>query len=136
MPLLLWARKGRDQDRKVGVSTFIVLGNFKNMINRLQYLSELLEKSPRDSFLLFALAKELESAGNDGQSLVYYLRLKEYDPAYVGLYYHLGKLYERQEDFQNAIQTYKQGIQISLAAGDRHAQSELQGALLNLEDPE
>lgn len=106
------------------------------MTNRLQQLIDLLDKSPKDSFLLFALAKEYESAGNEGQSLEYYLRLREYDPAYVGLYYHLGKLYEKQEDFQNAIQTYKQGIQISRETGDRHAQSELQGALLNLEDPE
>ncbi|MFN0173245.1 MAG: tetratricopeptide repeat protein [Saprospiraceae bacterium] len=105
-------------------------------ITRLQYLHKLLESTPKDSFVLFALAKEHESAGDDIQSLSFYLRLKESDPAYIGTYYHLGKLYERQEDFQNAILIYKQGIEISRNAGDRHAMSELQGALLNLEDPE
>ncbi|MBC7777602.1 MAG: tetratricopeptide repeat protein [Phycisphaerae bacterium] len=103
---------------------------------RLQYLNKLLEASPNDSFVLFALAKEYEGVGDDTQSLSFYLRLKEADPTYIGTYYHLGKLFERQEDFQNAILTYKQGIEISRKAGDRHAMSELQGALLNLEDPE
>ena len=106
------------------------------MINRLQYLTQLLESSPNDSFVLFAVAKEHENAGDELQALSFYLRLKEADAAYVGLYYHLGKLYERQEDFENAILTYKQGIEVSRKAGDRHAMSELQAALLNLEDPE
>ncbi len=106
------------------------------MSTRLQYLTQLLEASPKDSFVLFALAKEHEGAGDANQALLFYLRLLEVDPNYVGTYYHLGKLYEQQEDFQNAILTYKQGIDISRKAGDRHAMSELQGALLNLEDPE
>ena len=105
-------------------------------ITRLQYLNQLLEASPQDSFLLFALAKEYESMGDDTQSLSFYLRLKATDPTYIGTYYHLGKLYEQKEDFQNAILSYKQGIEISRQAGDRHALSELQEALLNLEDPE
>ncbi len=103
---------------------------------RLLYLQKLIEASPNDSFILFALAKEYEGTGDEAQSLSFYLRLKETNPSYVGTYYHLGKLYEGQEDFQNAILTYKQGIEISRQAGDRHAMSELQGALLNLEDPE
>ncbi|MFN0213767.1 MAG: tetratricopeptide repeat protein [Saprospiraceae bacterium] len=106
------------------------------MTNRLNYLSKLLETSPQDSFVLFALAKEFENIGDDAQSLNFYLRLKDSDPSYIGTYYHLGKLYERQEDFQNAILTYKQGIEFSRQAGDRHAMSELQAVLFNLEDPE
>lgn len=106
------------------------------MTNRLQYLAQLLEASPKDSFVLFAIAKEHESENDDAQAVDFYLRLKETDPAYVGLYYHLGKLYERQQEVEKAILTYKQGIETSRHAGDRHAMSELQGALLNLEDPE
>lgn len=106
------------------------------MTNRLQYLTDLLESSPNDSFVCFALAKEYEGMGDDGQALSFYLRLQTADPEYIGTYYHLGKLYERQQDHQNAVLSYKQGIEISRKAGDRHAMSELQGALLNLEDPE
>lgn len=104
------------------------------MTNRLQYLEQLHEASPQDAFVLFALAKEYEGNRDDAQALSFYLRLKEVDPAYVGLYYHLGKLYERADDLPNAIETYKQGIEASKLAGDRHAMSELQGALMNLTD--
>lgn len=132
----MWARKGREREKKHNDFSTFVLGNFKKMIDRRQYLHQLLEASPKDSFLLFALAKEYENAGDDAQATALYLQLKASDPVYVGLYYHLGKLYERQHDFQNAISTYKQGIEISRSLQDRHAMSELQGALLNLEDPE
>ena len=106
------------------------------MINRFQYLQQLLEASPNDSFVLFALAKEYEGQADAGKALELYLRLQEIDPDYVGLYYHLGKLFESQKDYQKAIQTYKQGIAVSRKAGDQHAANELGGALLNLEDPD
>ena len=104
------------------------------MSQRLQHLSRLLESSPNDAFILFALAKEHEGLHNQEEALAFYLRLLEADPGYVGLYYHLGKLYEQQQDFDKAVLTYKQGIEVSKKAGDRHAMSELGGALLNLED--
>ncbi len=106
------------------------------MINRFQYLQQLLEASPTDSFLLFAMAKECEGQGEASNALDYYLRLQEADPNYVGLYYHLGKLYENLGNDQKAILTYKKGIDISRNAGDQHAASELSGALLNLADPD
>jgi len=106
------------------------------MTQRLQHLTRLLESSPNDAFILFALAKEHEGLHNQAEALAFYLRLQEADPGYVGLYYHLGKLYEQQQDFDKAVLTYKQGIAVSKKAGDRHAMNELGGALLNLEDPE
>lgn len=106
------------------------------MSQRLQHLTQLLESAPNDAFLLFAVAKEHEGLHNEAEALAFYLRLQETEPGYVGLYYHLGKLYEKQQAFDQAVQTYKRGIEISKKAGDRHAMSELNGALLNLEDPE
>jgi tetratricopeptide (TPR) repeat protein len=106
------------------------------MTDRFQYLQQLLAASPKDNFVLFALAKECESHEDDAQALFFYLQLQESNPNYVGLYYHLGKLYEKLKDDQKAIQTYKKGIEISKIAGDRHAANELSGALLNLEDPD
>ena len=106
------------------------------MTNRLEYLQKLLESTPNDPFLLFAIAKEHENDQNKDQALMFYLQLKSSDPSYIGTYYHLGKLYELEKDVQNAILTYKEGIEMSRQAGDRHALSELQGALLNFEDIE
>lgn len=109
---------------------------YLKMSKRLPYLLQLLESSPTDSFVLFAIAKEYENAADPAQALSYYKKLHDTDPAYVGLYYHLGKLYEQQQDAGNAISTYKQGIEVARKVSDFHALSELQGALLNLEDPE
>lgn len=105
-------------------------------MTRLEQLQQLLEASPADSFLLFAIAKEHEKLQSDTQALSYYLRLKEQDPNYVGLYYHLGKLYERQGKFQQAWAIYSEGMAVAKAAGDQHAQSELAGARLELGDEE
>ena len=106
------------------------------MSKRLPYLLQLLESSPSDSFVLFAVAKEYENADDLAKALEYYEKLRNTDPAYVGLYYHLGKLHEQQQAFENAVAAYKQGIEVARKASDFHALSELQGALLNLEDPD
>lgn len=106
------------------------------MTQRFEYLTQLLTASPNDTFVLFALAKECEKGGDKENALKFYLQLQNTDPNYVGLYYHLGKLYEGKGELQQAIQTYKKGIEICRIAGDQHSASELGGALLNLEDPD
>lgn len=102
------------------------------MNTRLLQLLEMLESSPDEPFLLFAIAKEYESAGDEQQALAFYLRLMATDPNYVGLYYHLGKLYESLDDPEKAAETYRAGIERCNMTGDQHALSELQGALLNV----
>lgn len=97
---------------------------------------QLLETAPADSFVLFAVAKEYENAADTAGALEYYQKLHAADPGYVGLYYHLGKLHEQMQNPDEAIATYKEGIETARRASDFHALSELQGALLNLEDPE
>ena len=81
------------------------------MSQRLQYLLQLAESTPVDSFVLFAIAKEYEKSGESTLALEYYEKLRSTDPGYVGLYYHLGKLFEQNQDHQNAVLTYKQGIE-------------------------
>jgi tetratricopeptide (TPR) repeat protein len=109
---------------------------YQKMSKRLPYLLQMLETSPADSFVLFAIAKEYESTGDADKAFEFYEKLRATDPSYVGLYYHLGKLFEQKQDFENAVSTYKQGIETARKASDFHSLSELQGALLNLEDPD
>jgi len=97
-------------------------------MNRLEQLKNLLADAPEDSFITFAIAKEYEKEGNTGEALKCYLTIAEHDPEYVGLYYHLGKLYEERGDTLTAISTYEQGMNIAKAAGDDHAYNELVGA--------
>lgn len=105
-------------------------------MDRLERLLQFLEESPQDNFLLFALAKEYEKSGNDVQALSYYEKLATANENYVGLYYHLGKLHERQNAPQQAFAVYSKGMEIARRTGDRHAFSELAAARLNLGDEE
>lgn len=100
------------------------------MTHRLPLLLQLLEANPDDAFALFALAKEYEGQGEAATALDYYLRLRRANPGYVGLYYHLGKLYEQLDRPDEALETYRTGIETARQAGDDHARRELQGAFL------
>lgn len=105
----------------------------KKETNRLEQLKEMLEASPTDSFLLFALAKEFEKIGELEHALEKYQFLIAHDVQYVGAYYHLGKLLERKEAMNEALKIYTQGIQIAKDQRDEHAARELATAKLNLE---
>jgi tetratricopeptide (TPR) repeat protein len=102
-------------------------------MTRLDKLFGFLESQPNEPFLLFAIAKEYESAGDDTNALDYYQKLQAGTPQYVGLYYHLGKLFERKGEPQNALSTYKTGIEVAQKERDFHALSELKGAKMNLD---
>ncbi len=100
---------------------------------RMQQLLELLQSSPDDSFLLFAIAKEHEGAGELDEALAQYRILEEKDPGYVGLYYHLGKLLEHLEQPEAAKAAYEKGMETAKQAGDRHAWNELSAAHMDME---
>lgn len=102
------------------------------MTPRHQQLLELHAASPEDAFILFALAKECENAGDNASALEHYIQLQELHPGYIGLYYHLGKLYELLDDENRAAEVYRAGIELGKNTGDRHATSELMGALANI----
>ena len=102
--------------------------------NRLQQLKQMLQDSPDDAFLLFALAKEYEKQGQEEEALAFYQKLKQQHPDYVGLYYHLGKWHERQEEWESAVSTYREGLDVAQAQQHRDAAAELRAALDNLED--
>ncbi len=102
-------------------------------MTRLSLLQQMLESAPNDAFTLFATAKEYEKATDDQQALQYYERLRQADPDYVGLYYHLGKLLERMEQPARALDAYTQGVAVARKIGDLHALSELNSAKMDLE---
>jgi len=101
--------------------------------SRLDKLLRFLQESPKDSFLAFAIAKEYETAGQINKALNYYNNLKNNDPEYIGVYYHLGKIYEMIQQETLAKETYTQGINLAKKQGDFHSLSELNNARTNLE---
>jgi len=102
--------------------------------DRLTQLLQFLAENPKDSFLIYAIATEYVNKGEEATALSYFEKLLENDPNYVGTYYHLGKLYERLERFEEAFETYKNGKIIAKSTGKQHAYNELLGAENMLRD--
>ncbi len=99
---------------------------------RIEYLSALLKDNPGDSFVLFALGKEHQNAGELEQALDFFEKLSVADPNYTGLYFHLTKLYHELGQIENATKIALKGVQITRQQGDQHAYSELNGLILEL----
>ena len=94
------------------------------MSKRLEQLMSMLENSPNEAFILFAIAKEYEKYDLDKEAFQYYLQLIEIHPDYIGTYYHLGKLYEKNKQPELALEIYQKGMELSKNS-DRHAYAEL-----------
>ncbi len=103
-------------------------------MNRIDKLKEFLQTAPNDSFLQHALALEYIKEGNDNEAKLLFETILAREPSYVGSYYHLGKLLERNDSFAEAIEIYKKGMLESKATKDNHSYNELMGAWEDLED--
>ena len=100
---------------------------------RLEQLQNLLQSSPNDSFLLYAIAKEYEGLERVTEALQKYQELTELHPDYVGTYYHYAKLLEKEEETDKALSISEKGMLIARKIGDQHALGELSNAKMNLE---
>ncbi len=103
-------------------------------MDRISRIKEFLQSSPKDNFLRHALALEYSKAGDDAGARELFEAILTEFPDYIGSYYHLGKLLERQEQIQLALQWYEKGMAAAKKAGDQHSYNELQGAYEELAD--
>lgn len=102
------------------------------MTERIEKLKTFLAQSPNDCFLNHALALEYIKAGNDEDAKVLFEKNLGTDQDYIATYYHLGKLLERQNAQQQAIEIYERGMPAAKKAGDMHTYNELQNAYEDL----
>lgn len=101
-------------------------------MDRLARLQELLRANPGDNFLEHALALELIKAGDDGGARQVFEAILTRDSGYIGSYYHLAKLLERNGETALALQWYEKGMAAAKAAADHHALGELRAAYEDL----
>jgi tetratricopeptide (TPR) repeat protein len=97
-------------------------------MDRIGKLKEFLSENPADSFVQHALALEYIKLGNDEEGRKLFEAIIEREPGYVGTYYHLGKLLERNSDSDAAVKIYEKGMEEAKKAGENHAYGELRGA--------
>ena len=101
-------------------------------MSRKDQLLTLLKDSPNDGFLLFALAKEHEKAGEAAGAREVYERIVRDHPDDPGTYYHLGKLLERLAEPEAANEVYNTGLKKTKELGETHHYRELMGAKMEL----
>ena len=100
-------------------------------MDRLTRLRAMLDESPDDAFLRFAHGQELRNRGDAEGALAAWSALRDNDPDYVGVYYHLAELLAETGRREEAEACYADGIAAAQRAGDAHALGELRNAYQN-----
>jgi len=103
-------------------------------MDRIEKLKEFLLADPHDAFVKHALALEYTKLGELDVARRLWEEVLERDPAYVGSYYHLGKLLEQMGERDAAIRWYQRGMEEARRAGEIRSYNELQAAYEDLED--
>lgn len=103
-------------------------------MDRIAKLREFLEANPADNFVQHALALEYVKTGNDREARHLFETLLTRDENYVGSYYHLARLLERNNEKEIAVKWYEKGMLKAKELGDSHAYNELLAAYEDLID--
>lgn len=98
-------------------------------LDRIKQIKIILNDTPDDEFLNYALAIEYVSIGKLTDALELFEKLVFKSPQYFATYYHLGKLHEKLNDPDNAQKIYEAGLLITKKLNENHAHKELRGAL-------
>jgi len=100
-------------------------------MSRIEQLEKMLDESPDDPFLIFALAKEYEKSEGTLQALLMYEHLVTNYPAYIATYYHYANVLHKAGNKNEAIHLLQKGVEEGTKAKEMHAVSEMKG-LLNM----
>ena len=99
---------------------------------KIKQLAKQIKNNPGDSFSKFALALEFRKEGEFKKARIMFEDILASDPEYVGVYYHLGKLYEALDCLRDAKELYKKGIDVADQQDEERTQKELKEALEQL----
>src|SRR5579862_6953631 len=104
------------------------------MDDRVKKVYALLKTNPDDNFLKHVLALEYVKMGNDSDARKLFEEILSSDEDFVGSYYQLGKLLERNNEPVAALACYQRGMQAATKSGDTRAYHELRSACEELSD--
>lgn len=99
---------------------------------KIKQLARQIKNNPGDSFSKFALALEFRKEGEFKKARILFEDILASDPDYVGVYYHLGKLYEVLDQHNDAKELYNKGIDVAGQQGETRTKKELSEALEQL----
>jgi tetratricopeptide (TPR) repeat protein len=99
------------------------------MSKRLEFLEQLVAKSPSDPMPYYGLALEYRSAGRDDDALRAFETVRARFPTYVPQYLMAGQLCQKLGRLDAAREWLNAGIAVARDARDAHALGELESAL-------
>ncbi len=101
-------------------------------MSRLEKLQAMLATDPGDTFLQYAVAMELRSAGRVDDSEAGFRKLTGGDKPYVPAFFMLGQLLAGEDRVNEARTVLRDGIELARAEKDFHAAGEMSEFLASL----
>ncbi len=98
-------------------------------MDKLAGLKEILALDPKNSFARYGVAMELAGSGQVEAALAEFDTLLANDPDYTAGYFMAAQTLANAKRVPEAIQRLKDGISCAARTGNRHALSEMQGML-------
>ena len=96
-------------------------------------LSEILAQNPTDSFARYGLAMEHLGQGNNDAALAEFATTTQHNPDYVPAYQMSGQTLAKLHRTDEAKEKLQNGLLAAQRTGNRHAASEMQALLEELE---
>jgi predicted Zn-dependent protease len=107
--------------------------SFMSTTDKIAGLKEILALDPKNSFARYGIAVELASRGEVDASVVEFNQLLEGDPDYTAGYFMAAQTLSKAGRNDEAIIRLKEGINCAARSGNRHALSEMQAMLDELD---
>ena len=104
-----------------------------SQMDKIEGLKEILEMDPKNSFARYGLAMELAGRGDTDAALAEFATLLTHDPDYTNAYFMAAQTLAAQGRTPAAIEQLKAGISCGTRVGNRHAVSEMQAMLDELD---
>ncbi len=101
--------------------------------NRLSMLTEFLEQNPGDAFARYGLAMEYSKLGQIEPALEQFSKLLQLHPDYTNGYFMAAQTLEHAGRTGDAKKMLESGIEAAKRTCNRHALSEMEGMLEELE---
>lgn len=102
-------------------------------MDKIAALREILALDPKNSFARYGIAMELAGQGQTDEALKEFDTLLANDPDYTAAYFMAAQTLANAGQRPKAIEQLKAGISCAARTGNRHALSEMQGMLDELD---
>ncbi len=100
---------------------------------RMETLKSILAQEPNNTFARYALGMEYSSTGEAELALEQFRTLLQIDPNYANAFFMGAQVLQHAQRIPEAIQWLNDGISCADRVGNRHASSEMQSLLEELE---